>query len=33
MISTNDLAIERISVREIEGTPDGEVEETYMTPA
>jgi len=36
MISTNDLAVERISVREIEGTPDspdGEVKETCMTPA
>jgi len=28
-----DLAIERISVREIEGIPDGEAEGTYMTPA
>jgi len=33
IISTEDLAIERISAREIEGIPDGEEEGTYMTPA
>jgi len=32
MISVKDLAIERISVREIEGIPDGEVGGTSMTP-